>query len=162
MSPLFLWIMYDSPFVPLSQCPELYPSHLPSMPHCSDKYHPQQVSICTVIHLFVSKFNHVVLPTMYRVVQSLVAAVLRVYPERARTERERAQADEIYTAGREILVRHSHQISAMILSRSRSRLHEHQTPMSYFPNNKTPPMTTLHDLVPTGAPLTSHSNSYLT
>ncbi|KAF8710286.1 Ring finger, partial [Rhizoctonia solani] len=37
-----------------------------------------------------------------RVVQSLVAALLRVYPERARTERERAQADEIYIAGREI------------------------------------------------------------
>ncbi|KAG8763185.1 hypothetical protein FRC11_005612 [Ceratobasidium sp. 423] len=39
---------------------------------------------------------------MYRVVQSLVSALLRVYPERARTERERAQADEVYTAGREI------------------------------------------------------------
>ncbi|GAB1517871.1 hypothetical protein RhiTH_000926 [Rhizoctonia solani] len=39
-----------------------------------------------------------------RVVQSLVAALLRVYPERARTERERAQADEIYIAGREILI----------------------------------------------------------
>ncbi|CAE7195726.1 unnamed protein product [Rhizoctonia solani] len=102
MSPLFLWIMYDSPFVSFSQCPELYPSHLPSMPHCSDKYHSQQVSISTGTHLFVSKFNHMVLPAMYRVVQSLVAALLRVYPERARTEGERAQADEIYIAGREI------------------------------------------------------------
>ncbi|CAE6421180.1 unnamed protein product [Rhizoctonia solani] len=37
-----------------------------------------------------------------RVVQSLVAALLRVYPERARTEGERAQADEVYIAGREI------------------------------------------------------------
>ncbi|CAE6503632.1 unnamed protein product [Rhizoctonia solani] len=43
MSPLFLWIMYDPPFVSLSQCPELYPSHLPSMPHRCDKYHSQQV-----------------------------------------------------------------------------------------------------------------------
>ncbi|KDN42111.1 hypothetical protein RSAG8_06969, partial [Rhizoctonia solani AG-8 WAC10335] len=66
-----------------------YPGHLPSMPHCPDKYHTQQ-------------FNHVVLPAMYRVVQSLVAALIRVYPERARTERERAQADDIYIAGREI------------------------------------------------------------
>ncbi|CAE6435348.1 unnamed protein product [Rhizoctonia solani] len=40
--------------------------------------------------------------TPSRVVQSLVAALLRVYPERARTERERVQADEIYAAGREI------------------------------------------------------------
>ncbi|KEP53223.1 putative RING finger protein [Rhizoctonia solani 123E] len=40
--------------------------------------------------------------TPSRVVQSLVAALVRVYPERARTERERAQADEIYMAGREI------------------------------------------------------------
>ncbi|CAE6516793.1 unnamed protein product [Rhizoctonia solani] len=40
--------------------------------------------------------------TPSRVVQSLIAALLRVYPERTRTERERAQADEIYTAGREI------------------------------------------------------------
>ncbi|KAG9122807.1 hypothetical protein FRC07_000651, partial [Ceratobasidium sp. 392] len=37
-----------------------------------------------------------------RVVQSLVSALIRVYPERARTERERMQADEIYTAGRDI------------------------------------------------------------
>ncbi|KAG8770716.1 hypothetical protein FRC12_004092 [Ceratobasidium sp. 428] len=37
-----------------------------------------------------------------RVVQSLVSALVRVYPERARTERERMQADEIYTAGRDI------------------------------------------------------------
>ncbi|KAG9095906.1 hypothetical protein FRC06_009294, partial [Ceratobasidium sp. 370] len=36
------------------------------------------------------------------VVQSLVSALVRVYPERARTERERMQADEIYTAGRDI------------------------------------------------------------
>ncbi|KAJ1309623.1 hypothetical protein OPQ81_006392 [Rhizoctonia solani] len=42
--------------------------------------------------------------TPSRVVQSLVAALLRVYPERARTERERVQADEIYTAGHEILI----------------------------------------------------------
>ncbi|CAE6404061.1 unnamed protein product [Rhizoctonia solani] len=42
--------------------------------------------------------------TPTRVVQSLVAALLRVYPERARTERERAQADEIYVAGREISI----------------------------------------------------------
>ncbi|CAE6441856.1 unnamed protein product [Rhizoctonia solani] len=104
MSPLFLWVMYDPPFVSLSQCPELYPSHLPSMPHCSDKYHSQQVSIFTRIHLFVLKFDHVVFSAMYRVVQSLVAALVRVYPERARTERERAQADEIYIAGREISI----------------------------------------------------------
>ncbi|QRW15192.1 RING finger protein [Ceratobasidium sp. AG-Ba] len=38
------------------------------------------------------------------VVQSLVSALIRVYPERARTERERAQADEIYTAGRDIQI----------------------------------------------------------
>ncbi|KAF8610269.1 hypothetical protein BDV93DRAFT_540117 [Ceratobasidium sp. AG-I] len=40
--------------------------------------------------------------TPSRVVQSLASALLRVYPERARTERERVQADEIYTAGRDI------------------------------------------------------------
>ncbi|KAG8747609.1 hypothetical protein FRC10_000151 [Ceratobasidium sp. 414] len=39
-----------------------------------------------------------------RVVQSLISALLRVYPERARTERERVQADEVYTAGRDIPV----------------------------------------------------------
>ncbi|CUA68171.1 hypothetical protein RSOLAG22IIIB_03410 [Rhizoctonia solani] len=42
--------------------------------------------------------------TPSRVVQSLVAALVRIYPERARTERERAQADEIYIAGREISI----------------------------------------------------------
>ncbi|QRW27601.1 Zinc finger, C3HC4 type (RING finger) protein [Rhizoctonia solani] len=78
MPPLFLWVMYDSPFVTLPQRSELHPGHLSSMPHLSTGIAPS------------------------RVVQSLVAALLRVYPERARTERERAQADEIYIAGREI------------------------------------------------------------
>lgn len=92
----------------------------------------------------------------YRVVQSLASVLLRVYPERARTERERIQADEIYTAGRDIPVCPFSLLlvitATFLLTTDPTRsLHPAcRTPMFCFLNSRIRRLTTLPDRVLTG------------
>ncbi|KAG8712909.1 hypothetical protein FRC09_019322, partial [Ceratobasidium sp. 395] len=88
MPSLLLWFLHDPSSLTFTFCSKLHSRHLPGMPYTIDRHQSKQASSLSL------RFNGVV--------QSLVSALVRVYPERARTERERIQADEIYTAGRDI------------------------------------------------------------